>query len=156
MVGLGYDIHRLADGESLVLCGVTIPSTFGTVAHSDGDAALHALTDALLGAAGLGDIGEHFPDTNPLYKNADSRQFVEYAVKLLTASGLKIINIDVSIVLEKPKIQPHRAAMREALAAMCGLPLNRVSVKATTNEKVGFVGRGEGVAAFAVCQVEER
>lgn len=155
MVGFGYDIHRLATGESLVLCGVEIPSAIGTVAHSDGDAALHALTDALLGAAGLGDIGEHFPDTNPLYKNADSKMFVRRAIELLKENGLRLINIDITVVLEKPKIQPHKEAMRLALAEMCELPLKRVSVKATTNEKVGFVGRSEGVAAFAICLVEE-
>jgi len=155
MVGFGYDIHRLAEGESLILCGVEIPTILGTVAHSDGDAALHALTDALLGAAGLGDIGEHFPDINPLYKNADSKQFVRHAIELLHENGLRIINIDITIVLEYPKIQPYKAAMRETLATLCELPLQRVSVKATTNERVGFVGRKEGVAAFAICQVEE-
>jgi 2-C-methyl-D-erythritol 4-phosphate cytidylyltransferase/2-C-methyl-D-erythritol 2,4-cyclodiphosphate synthase len=155
MVGFGYDIHRLAEGESLVLCGVNIPSAVGTVAHSDGDAALHALTDALLGAAGLGDIGEHFPDTNPLYKNANSTQFVRTAIELLRNNGLRLVNIDITIVLETPKIQPYKESMRAALAKMCELPLQRVSVKATTNERVGFVGRQEGVAAFAICQVEE-
>ncbi|MBS1537120.1 MAG: 2-C-methyl-D-erythritol 2,4-cyclodiphosphate synthase [Bacteroidetes bacterium] len=155
MVGFGYDIHRLAAGESLILCGVEIPSMLGTVAHSDGDAALHALTDALLGAAGLGDIGEHFPDTNPLYKNADSKQFVRRALELLHENGLRLINIDITLILESPKIQPYKEAMRAELATMCELPLRRVSVKATTNERVGFVGRKEGVAAFAICQVEE-
>ncbi len=155
MVGFGYDIHRLEAGESLVLCGVEIPSAIGTVAHSDGDAALHALTDALLGAAGLGDIGEHFPDTNPMYKNADSRIFVRRAIELLRENKLRLINIDITVVLEKPKIQPYKEAMKIALAEICELPLQRVSVKATTNERVGFVGRSEGVAAFAICQVEE-
>lgn len=155
MVGFGYDIHRLESGESLILCGVEIPSAIGTVAHSDGDAALHALTDAILGAAGLGDIGEHFPDTNPLYKNADSRMFVRRAIELLKENKLRLINIDITVVLEKPKIQPFKEAMKMALAEICELPLQRVSVKATTNERVGFVGRSEGVAAFAICQVEE-
>ena len=155
MVGFGYDIHRLEAGESLVLCGVEIPSAIGTVAHSDGDAALHALTDALLGAAGLGDIGEHFPDTNPMYKNADSRIFVRRAIELLRENKLRLINIDITVVLEKPKIQPYKEAMKIALAEICELPLQRVSVKATTNERVGLVGRSEGVAAFAICQVEE-
>lgn len=154
MVGFGYDIHRLAEGENLIIGGVEIPSAFGTVAHSDGDVLLHALCDALLGAAGLGDIGEHFPDTDAQYKGISSIELLRRVIVLVQTEQYKLINIDCTLVLEKPKILPYKAAMRENIARECGLPIQRVCLKATTSEKVGFVGRGEGVQAYAVCQIE--
>jgi 2-C-methyl-D-erythritol 2,4-cyclodiphosphate synthase len=155
MIGFGYDIHRLAEGESLVLGGVDIPSLHGTVAHSDGDVVLHALVDALLGALALGDIGEHFPDTDPRWKGAPSSHFVAHAVKLVRESGHRIVNVDVSLVLQAPKILAYKQAMRECIADLTGLSLQRVSVKATTAERLGFAGRLEGVQAWVACEVVE-
>jgi 2-C-methyl-D-erythritol 2,4-cyclodiphosphate synthase len=154
MVGFGFDVHRLAEGHSLVLAGVEIPSPIGTVAHSDGDVVFHALVDALLGALALGDIGEHFPDTDPAWKGAASAQFVEHAVGLVKQQQCRIINVDCTLVLESPKILPFKQAMRENIARLCGLPLERVAVKATTSERMGYVGRKEGVHAFVVCEVQ--
>jgi 2-C-methyl-D-erythritol 2,4-cyclodiphosphate synthase len=154
MVGFGYDVHRLAEGESLILGGIEIESAFGTVAHSDGDVLLHAVCDALLGAAGLGDIGEHFPDTDAAFKNRASTYFLENVMELLKKEGYKLINLDCTLVLERPKILPYKPAIREKIAGLCGLPLRRVSLKATTSEKVGFVGRGEGVQAYCVCEIQ--
>jgi 2-C-methyl-D-erythritol 2,4-cyclodiphosphate synthase len=154
MVGIGYDVHKLQEGESLVLGGIDIDSPLGTIAHSDGDVILHALCDALFGAAGLGDIGEHFPDTDPRFKNAPSKIFLEYAIELLKEHGYKPVNIDISLILEAPKIKPYKDAMRKEIASLCNLPYQRVSVKATTNEKIGFAGRLEGVAAMCVCMIE--
>jgi 2-C-methyl-D-erythritol 2,4-cyclodiphosphate synthase len=154
MVGIGYDVHKLQEGESLVLGGIDIDSPLGTIAHSDGDVILHALCDALFGAAGLGDIGEHFPDTDPRFKNAPSKIFLEYAIELLREHGYKPVNIDISLILEAPKIQQYKDAMRKEIASLCNLPYQRVSVKATTNEKIGFAGRLEGVAAMCVCMIE--
>ncbi|NBO68955.1 MAG: 2-C-methyl-D-erythritol 2,4-cyclodiphosphate synthase [Bacteroidetes bacterium] len=154
MIGIGYDVHRLAEGESLVLGGVTIDSSMGSVAHSDGDVVLHALCDALLGAAGLGDIGEHFPDTDPRWKNAPSRMFVEHAIALLSQHGYSPVNIDITLILEAPKIKPYKDAMRNEIASMTGLPVQRISIKATTNEMIGFAGRKEGVAALCACMIK--
>ncbi len=138
-----------------MLGGVEIPSPHGTVAHSDGDVVLHALVDALLGALALGDIGEHFPDTDPRWKDAASSRFVEHAVQLVKQHGCEIVNVDCALVLESPKILPYKQAMRERIAEMCGIALNRVSVKATTSERMGYVGRREGVHAFVICEVRE-
>jgi 2-C-methyl-D-erythritol 2,4-cyclodiphosphate synthase len=154
MVGFGYDIHRLAEGESMILGGVEIPSSFGTVAHSDGDVLLHALCDALLGAAGLGDIGEHFPDTDQQFRGISSLELLRRVMDLLAKERYRLINVDCTLVLEKPKILPFKPAMRERIAEVCGLQLQRVSLKATTSEKLGFVGAGEGIEAYAVCQIE--
>lgn len=154
MIGIGYDVHRLAEGESLVLGGVTIDSSLGSVAHSDGDVVLHALCDALLGAAGLGDIGEHFPDTDPRWKNAPSRMFVEHAIVLLSQHGYSPVNIDITLILEAPKIKPYKDAMRNEIASMTGLTVQRISIKATTNETIGFAGRKEGVAALCACMIK--
>lgn len=154
MVGFGFDVHRMAEGQTLVLAGVEIPSPIGTVAHSDGDVIFHALVDALLGAVALGDIGEHFPDTDPRWKGAASSQFVEHAVGLLRKGGYRIVNVDCTLVLESPKILPFKPQMRENIAQLCGLPLERVAVKATTSERMGYVGRKEGVHAFVVCEVQ--
>jgi len=154
MVGFGFDVHRLSEGESLVLAGVTIPSTIGTVAHSDGDVLLHALVDALLGALALGDIGEHFPDTDERWKGAPSSVFVEHAVQLITAHACHIVNVDCTLVLESPKILPYKTEMRQNIATLCSLAIERVAVKATTSERIGYVGRKEGVHAWVICEVQ--
>jgi 2-C-methyl-D-erythritol 2,4-cyclodiphosphate synthase len=154
MIGFGYDVHRLAEGETLTLGGVAIPSTFGTVAHSDGDVLLHALADALLGALGSGDIGEHFPDTDPQYKNISSLELLRRVVQLVHDDGFRLVNLDCTLVLEQPKILPYKLQMRENIARTCALDVRRVSLKATTSERIGFVGRGDGVSAYAVCQIE--
>ena len=148
-VGNGFDIHKLAPGLPLILCGVTIPSEKGCVAHSDGDAAIHALCDALLGALALGDIGKHFPDTSDEYKGIDSRILLKRVFDMITERGWCIGNIDITLILEKPKLAPHIPEMRKMLASVLDLDLECVSVKATTTEKLGFIGREEGIATFA-------
>jgi 2-C-methyl-D-erythritol 4-phosphate cytidylyltransferase/2-C-methyl-D-erythritol 2,4-cyclodiphosphate synthase len=153
-VGQGVDAHRFGEGDSVWLCGVQIPHAQALLGHSDADAGLHALTDAILGAIGEGDIGDHFPPTDPKWRGAASDQFLLHAVDLVRARGGRVINADVTLICERPKIKPHRAAMRERLAQLLGLPLDRVSVKATTMEEMGFTGRSEGLAAQAVCMVE--
>ena len=156
MIGLGFDVHKLEEGQELVLGGVTIPSTIGTIAHSDGDVVLHSLVDAILGALALGDIGEHFPDTDPKWKEAESGQFVEHAVNLMKQEGYTLVNVDATIVLQTPKILPYKDAMRERIAQLCGLPVKRVSVKATTSEHLGYAGRKEGVHAWVVTELQPR
>ncbi|MDP1736145.1 MAG: bifunctional 2-C-methyl-D-erythritol 4-phosphate cytidylyltransferase/2-C-methyl-D-erythritol 2,4-cyclodiphosphate synthase [Caulobacter sp.] len=153
-IGQGFDAHRWGPGEAVWLCGVRIDHHQTLIGHSDADAGLHALTDALLGAIGEGDIGDHFPPTDPKWKGASSDLFLEHAAALVAAKGGRILNVDVTLICERPKIKPHRQAMRERLAAILGLPLDRVSVKATTTEGMGFTGRGEGLAAQAVAAVE--
>jgi 2-C-methyl-D-erythritol 2,4-cyclodiphosphate synthase len=154
MIGFGYDIHRLAPGESLILGGVHFPDAkLGTVAHSDGDVLLHAIIDALLGAIAMGDIGKHFPDTDPEYKNANSIELLRKVSKMLNEKNAKIINIDSTIVLEQPKLREYIDPMRKNIADALALNIDQVSVKATTSERIGFVGREEGVAAYAVCQL---
>jgi 2-C-methyl-D-erythritol 2,4-cyclodiphosphate synthase len=153
--GFGYDVHRLEQGRKLVLGGVEIPGADrGAVAHSDGDVAAHALCDALLGAAGLDDIGHHFPDTDERYRGIDSMTLLKEVVRLLRDNGFVPVQCDCTIVLEAPKIGPHRPAMRTAMSAATGIPAERVSVKATTHERLGPIGAGEGVAAFAVASIE--
>jgi len=153
--GVGYDSHRFAAGRPLRLGGITIPHTQGLTGHSDGDAVLHALTDALLGAAALGDIGSFFPDTDPRWKNADSAQFARGAVQALAERGLRPAQADVTVITEQPKLGPHVAAMRAACAAALGLDPGAVSIKAKTNEGMGWIGRGEGLAVIAVATVTE-
>ncbi|CAN1500016.1 IspD 4-diphosphocytidyl-2-methyl-D-erithritol synthase [Caulobacteraceae bacterium] len=153
-MGQGFDAHRWGPGDAVWLCGVRIDHDQTLVGHSDADAGLHALTDALLGAIGEGDIGDHFPPTDPKWKGASSDLFLQHAASLITAKGGRIINVDVTLICERPKIKPHRQAMRERLAEILGLALDRVSVKATTTEGMGFTGRGEGLAAQAVATVE--
>ncbi|HJV43575.1 bifunctional 2-C-methyl-D-erythritol 4-phosphate cytidylyltransferase/2-C-methyl-D-erythritol 2,4-cyclodiphosphate synthase [Caulobacter sp.] len=153
-VGQGFDAHRWGPGDEVWLCGVAIKHDETLIGHSDADAGLHALTDALLGAIGEGDIGDHFPPTDPKWKGAPSDQFLKHAAELVAAKGGTIVNVDVTLICERPKIKPHRQAMRERLAEVLGLPVDRVSVKATTTEKMGFTGRGEGLAASAVVAVE--
>jgi 2-C-methyl-D-erythritol 2,4-cyclodiphosphate synthase len=154
MIGFGYDIHKLAPGESLILGGVHfIDAPLGTVAHSDGDVLLHAIIDALLGALAMGDIGKHFPDTAPQYKNANSIELLKIVARLAEGKKARIVNIDSTIVLERPKLRGHIDEMRKNIADALGLKIEQVSVKATTSERIGFIGREEGVAAYAVCQL---
>jgi len=153
LTGIGYDTHALAAGRRLVLGGVVIPSAKGPVGHSDADVLCHAVIDALLGAAGLGDIGEHFPDTDERFKDADSLGLLARVVAMLADRAMAIVNVDVTVVLESPKLAPHRETIRARLAGVLGIELQRVSVKATTGEGMGFVGRGEGVAALAVASL---
>ncbi len=153
-VGQGVDAHRFGPGDGCWLCGVLVPHDHGLVGHSDADAGLHALTDAILGAIGEGDIGDHFPPTDPQWKGAASDKFLLHAVELVRAKGGRVLNADVTLICERPKVKPHRAAMRGRLAELLDLPLDRVSVKATTMEEMGFTGRREGLAAQAVCTVE--
>ena len=148
--GIGYDSHRLAAGRRLVLGGVEIPSEMGLEGHSDADVLTHALIDALLGAAGLGDIGQHFPDSDERYRDADSLELLASVLPEVFAQGLELVNVDATVVMERPKLAPHREAIRESLATALGLAPARVNVKASTGEGIGFVGRGEGVAALAV------
>lgn len=150
LTGIGYDSHRLAPDRRLILGGVEIPHELGLDGHSDADVLTHAVIDALLGAAGLGDIGEHFPDSDPLYRDADSIELLQTVLTRVTAQGLELVNVDTTVVMERPKLGPHREAIRERLATVLGLAPGRVNVKATTGEGIGFVGRGEGIAALAV------
>lgn len=152
-MGLGLDAHRWGPGDTVWLCGVPIAHEQTLVGHSDADAGLHALTDAVLGALGEGDIGDHFPPTDPKWKGASSDQFLVHAVEMVRARGGRIVNVDVTLVCEQPRIKPHRAAMRERLSALLGIPIDAVSVKATTTEGMGFAGRQEGLAAQAIAAV---
>lgn len=149
-VGTGYDVHRLAEGEELWLCGVRIAHDRGLAGHSDADVAIHALVDAVLGAVGAGDIGSHFPPSDPQWKGASSDRFLTHAVNVAAEAGFRIGNIDLTLICEAPKIGPHREAMRTRLAELLGTGLDAVSIKATTTERLGFTGRGEGIAAQAV------
>ncbi|MDZ4824628.1 MAG: 2-C-methyl-D-erythritol 2,4-cyclodiphosphate synthase [Flavobacteriales bacterium] len=152
-IGFGYDVHPLIQGRELWLGGVNIPHTKGSLGHSDADVLLHAICDALLGATGLRDIGHHFPDTSPHWKDADSKILLQKTMVLLHEAGWKIGNIDCTLLLEKPKIAPYRDAMIEAIAKAASISSNQISIKATTNEGLGFVGKEEGVAAYAVAIV---
>jgi 2-C-methyl-D-erythritol 2,4-cyclodiphosphate synthase len=152
--GIGYDSHRLAEGRRLVLGGVEIPGERGLEGHSDADVLTHAVIDALLGAAGLGDIGERFPDTDERYRDADSLHLLASVVTSVIAAGFELVNVDCTIVMETPKLAANRQAIRERLAGVLGLRAARVNVKATTGEGIGFVGRGEGVAALAIASLE--
>ena len=148
--GSGFDVHQFTDGDVLWLCGVPIECGYTLKGHSDADAGLHALTDAIFGAMAEGDIGDHFPPTDPQWKGAASDKFLEFAVDMVKQRGGTLHHVDVTLICEQPKIKPHRAAMRQRISEICGLPLSRVSVKATTTEKLGFTGRNEGLAAQAV------
>lgn len=155
-IGQGYDVHAFGAGDHVVLGGVRIAHERGIVAHSDGDVAIHALCDAILGALALGDIGTHFPPSDERWRGADSRRFLKHCAVLMREHGFELGNGDVTIVCERPKIAPHAAAMRSNLAADLGCAIERVSVKATTTEKLGFTGRGEGIAAMAVVLLQPR
>ena len=152
-VGIGYDSHRFAAGRQLKIAGVLVPHTHGLVGHSDGDVALHALVDALLGAAALGDIGQHFPDDDPQWRGVDSSRFVRKIVETLQQAGYAIGQVDITVLAERPKIAPHVAQMRTATAKALGVDEGAVSIKAKTNEGMGWLGRGEGIAALAVATV---
>ncbi|HEY2767548.1 MAG TPA: 2-C-methyl-D-erythritol 2,4-cyclodiphosphate synthase [Solirubrobacteraceae bacterium] len=154
--GIGYDCHRLVAGRRLILGGVEIPNEVGLDGHSDADVLTHAVIDALLGAAGLGDIGEQFPDTDERYRDADSLALLEEVVMSVVATGLEVVNVDCTVMMETPKLGPSRESIRANLARTLGLPPQRVNVKATTGEGIGFVGRGEGVAALAVASLRSR
>ncbi|MCR9269802.1 MAG: bifunctional 2-C-methyl-D-erythritol 4-phosphate cytidylyltransferase/2-C-methyl-D-erythritol 2,4-cyclodiphosphate synthase [Hyphomonadaceae bacterium] len=147
--GSGYDVHALEPGDQVTLCGISIPHTHSLVGHSDADVAWHALTDAILGAAALGDIGDHFPPTDPQWKGADSALFLEHAVKVVADHGWQVSSCDLTLICEAPKVKPHREAMRQRTAEVTGLPLEAISIKATTTEGLGFTGRREGIAAQA-------
>jgi 2-C-methyl-D-erythritol 2,4-cyclodiphosphate synthase len=149
-VGSGFDVHAFGPGDSVTLGGVRIPHAHGVRAHSDGDVVLHALCDALLGAAGLGDIGEHFPDSDPQWRGADSTRFVAAVLGMLRARQLRVLNCDVTVLAQAPRVAPHRAAMRQRIAQLLGVAAECVNVKATTTEGLGFLGRAEGIAAQAV------
>jgi 2-C-methyl-D-erythritol 2,4-cyclodiphosphate synthase len=150
-IGHGVDVHAFGAGDHLVLGGVRVPFDRGVVAHSDGDVVIHALCDAMLGAAALGDIGRHFPPSDPQWKGADSRDFLRHCTALLRARGWRVGNADITVVCELPKIGPHAEAMRRNMADDTGVGLDAISVKATTTERLGFTGRGEGISAHAVC-----
>ena len=154
-IGHGYDVHKLVEGRDLILGGVKIQHHLGLLGHSDADVLLHAVSDALLGAAGLGDIGRHFPDTDPQYKGADSLKLLENVVQKITAEGYRVSNIDVTMIAQKPKLLPHIPQMRENIARAVGVDVKRINVKATTEEKLGFTGSEEGMACHAVCLLEE-
>ena len=154
-IGHGYDVHRLVECRDLIIGGVKIPYTLGLLGHSDADVLLHAVSDALLGAAGLGDIGKHFPDTDPQYKGADSLELLKIVGQKITAAGYRISNIDVTMIAQKPKLRPYIAEMEQNIAGALGMEASRVNVKATTEEHLGFTGSGEGMACHAVCLLEE-
>ena len=149
-IGQGFDVHAFGEGQFVTICGVEIPHSHGLVAHSDGDVALHALADALLGAAGLGDIGHHFPDTDPEFKGADSRGLLRHVMQLLQQKQFKVGNCDLTVIAQKPKMAPHIETMKTNIAADLQVDVSQVNVKATTTEKLGFTGRGEGIAAMSV------
>lgn len=155
-IGNGFDVHRLVENRKLIVCGVEIPYHLGLLGHSDADVALHALSDALLGAAALGDIGKHFPDTDPRFKGADSRLLLRECLNLIVEKGYKPANVDVTIIAQAPKMAPHIEKMRGNIAEDLNLPIDAVSVKATTTEKLGFTGRGEGIAAQASALLAKR
>lgn len=150
-IGMGYDVHRLTEGRALILGGVEIPWEKGLLGHSDADVLVHAVMDALLGAAALGDIGKHFPDTDPAYKGISSIRLLRHVGELLKQEGYTVENIDATIIAQQPKMAPHIPAMRENMAEALGIPASKLNVKATTEEGLGFTGRGEGIASQAIC-----
>lgn len=154
-IGHGYDVHRLVEGRDLILGGVKIPYEKGLLGHSDADVLLHAVSDALLGAAGLGDIGSHFPDTDPQYKGADSLELLRQVYRKISEKGYKVGNIDVTMIAQRPKLKDYIPQMQANIAAAVGTAPDRVNVKATTEEKLGFTGTGEGMSCHAVCLLEE-
>lgn len=154
-IGQGYDVHKLVEGRRCIICGVDIPHEKGLLGHSDADVALHALCDAILGAAAMGDIGKHFPDTDDAFKGADSRVLLREVVKMVKEKGFAISNADITIIAQKPKMLPYIEKMRENVSQDLEIKADRVSIKATTTEKLGFEGRGEGISAMAVVLLEE-
>ena len=154
-IGQGFDVHALVAGRKLIIGGVEIPYHLGLLGHSDADVLLHAICDALLGAVALGDIGRHFPDSDPRYKGIDSRELLRQVVKLVAAQGYRVANLDATIIAQTPKMAPHIPAMVANIAADLGVALTVINVKATTTERLGFTGRGEGIAAQAICLLEQ-
>ena len=154
-IGHGYDVHRLVEGRDLILGGVKIDYEKGLLGHSDADVLLHAVSDALLGAAGLGDIGKHFPDTDPRYKGADSLKLLEIVGQRVAEAGYRVSNIDVTMIAQRPKLRPHIETMEQNIASVLGIDSSRVNVKATTEEKLGFTGDGSGMSCHAVCLLDE-
>jgi 2-C-methyl-D-erythritol 2,4-cyclodiphosphate synthase len=154
-IGHGYDVHKLVEDRDLVLGGVKIPYEKGLLGHSDADVLLHAVSDALLGAAGLGDIGKHFPDTDPQYKGADSLKLLQIVGQRVVEAGYRVSNIDVTMIAQRPKLRPHIETMEQNIASVLGIDPNRVNVKATTEENLGFTGDGSGMACHAVCLLDE-
>ena len=154
-IGHGYDVHKLVEGRELILGGVKIDHHLGLLGHSDADVLLHAVSDALLGAAGLGDIGKHFPDTDPQYKGADSLELLRQVANKVAAKGYRVSNVDVTMIAQAPKLRPHIPQMERNIADALGIDLDRVNVKATTEEHLGFTGEGLGMACHAVCLLEE-
>ncbi len=155
-VGMGYDVHRLVEGRDLIIGGVKIPYEKGLLGHSDADVLLHAISDALLGAAALGDIGKHFPDTDPKFKGADSRVLLREVCRLLDEAGYRVGNVDATIIAQAPKMRPHIDTMRQNIAEDLGIELSQVNVKATTEEGLGFTGTGEGISSQAICLLENK
>ena len=154
-IGHGYDVHKLVEGRDLILGGVKIDHTLGLLGHSDADVLLHAVSDALLGAAGLGDIGKHFPDTDPQYKGADSLKLLQIVARRVQEAGYRVSNIDVTVIAQRPKLRPHIEQMERNIAGAVGVDVSRVNVKATTEERLGFTGEELGMACHAVCLLEE-
>ena len=154
-IGHGYDVHKLVEGRDLIIGGVKIEYELGLLGHSDADVLLHAVSDALLGAAGLGDIGKHFPDTDPTYKGADSLMLLKVVAERVREAGYRVSNIDVTMIAQKPKLRPHIPQMEANIASAVGIDVSRVNVKATTEEKLGFTGNMEGMSCHAVCLLEE-
>ena len=153
-IGQGYDVHRLVEGRDLIVGGVKIDYTLGLLGHSDADVLLHAICDAMLGAAALGDIGAHFPDTDPAYKGIDSRKLLRLCAQKLRERGYKVLNLDATIIAQAPKMRPHIDLMRSNIAEDIGIDIDAVNVKATTEEHLGFTGRGEGISSSAVCLID--
>ena len=154
-IGHGYDVHRLVEGRDLILGGVKIPYEKGLLGHSDADVLLHAVSDSLLGAAGLGDIGRHFPDTDPAYKGADSLKLLENVAEKVRSAGYQVSNVDVTMIAQRPKLKDHIPQMQKNIAQALGVEISRVNVKATTEEQLGFTGDGSGMSCHAVCLLEE-
>ena len=154
-IGHGYDVHKLVEGRDLIIGGVKIEHSLGLLGHSDADVLLHAVSDALLGAAGLGDIGKHFPDTDPQYKGADSLKLLQIVAQRVQEAGYRVSNIDVTMIAQRPKLRPHIAQMEQNIASAAGIDVSRVNVKATTEERLGFTGEELGMACHAVCLLEE-
>lgn len=154
-IGMGYDVHKLVEGRELILGGVYIPWEKGLLGHSDADVLIHAVMDALLGAAALGDIGKHFPDTDPAYKGISSIVLLQHVAALLKENGFAVVNIDATVIAQKPKMAPHIPRMTENMAEALGIEKSRLNIKATTEEGLGFTGRGEGIASQAICLLED-
>lgn len=156
MTGLGYDLHRLELGNKLIIAGIEVPSELGPVAHSDGDVAIHAIIDAILGAAGMDDIGEQFPNNDPRYKNIDSGTLLKETITKIHEKGFEIVNIDCTVILEEPKLKNHKHLMRDKIAELVGAEKHQITIKAKTNESIGDIGSGRAIASLAVCELKHK